>query len=89
VPELWHFFALVVDSAGVTTYQGDDTGAALATFFDAWEVGDTFAAPTALNLVFGTPWLGYILDDMGQYSIPLDAAAVAELYNGGAGLAIF
>lgn len=87
-PEVWHFFALVVDAAGVRTYQGDDTGTALDEQFNAWDSGDSFVAPTGINLTAGTPWLGIVLDDMAQYSKPIVLSVVEALYNGGVGVAL-
>ncbi len=86
-PEAWHFICIVVDSAGVTSYGGDDTGAALTVVTNAFAGGDSFVAPGAFNMDHSQP--GVILDDMFQYSVPLSAANVAALYNGGAGVAIF
>lgn len=87
-PEFWHFIVIVVDSAGVTSYQGDDTGTALDEQFDAWDSGDSFVAPTGYSLDFST-FTGLTLDDMFQYSRPLTSADVSNLYNAGAGNPLF
>lgn len=80
----WHFHVVVVDEIGLTTYGGDDLGTTLVVLADAFAGGDSFIAPDDATFDFSL-----IVDDMFQYSIPLDLAGVTALYNGGAGVPIF